>query len=851
MAEPLVTAIVSTWSAERFMAGCLEDLLAQTMADRIEILVVDACSPQNEGDIVRRFQQSHANVRYVRTAEREASSRTFNRAIGLARGRYLTTANTDDRHRPDFFERMTGVLERHPEFALVYADSWITTHANETFATHTATRRYAWPDYTHTTALSCCLFGAQPVWRRDVHAVVGHFDEACLRANDQDMFVRIAARFGAVHLAETLGLFLARPDSVSGADHRRETLAEVLAVLRRHRTGIPLNDLFPALRAPTNANDALAHAAALFEMGNLCALGPYNDGTLALDFWRRAIELPLGTPHVARIRCAYANNTGCVLAAAGERDAASRALRLAGDLPEAAHNRSLLAAAPPAQSPRLRDLAYAGIPHAVVTDSRRTRGLKLAPGGGYAFTPAHEQLPWNVYDGPDGVVRDERTWTLPTPHAATPSAQDHDTPEHVLLVMYGWADSGGGTILPRQFALALAARGHRVSVVYAAARAIPDLPPYGVHRTTEGGVALHGICNRPTAFMDLAAPEREIDDERVRTTFAALLDELAPEVVHFFNLHNLGMSLPAECRARAIPTLFSSNNYWPICPRLYLASERLDLCTGASADGTKCERCLGQTGTAAAHAARRRAGLAMLDDAIDLHLATSHRVRDLYVGAGADPARIRVLQQQPPTVDAIWERIGSRRVVVDRLSRPLRVAFVGSVLPHKGVHVLAAALQQIPPGAVECVVLGDQHKDYVAHLRGIDARHALHFVGGYPQQALPELLAKVDVVVVPSVWDDCAPLVVAEALAARAPVVGSRIGGIPDFVTDGANGFLFTPGDGKDLARCLAAFTTDPTLLGRMQAAIEAPRGFAAYVDDVLATYRSLPVSAPLALKAR
>jgi hypothetical protein len=145
-----------------------------------------------------------------------------------------------------------------------------------------------------------------------------------------------------------------------------------------------------------------------------------------------------------------------------------------------------------------------------------------------------------------------------------------------MLVMYGWSDSGGGTMLPRAFGKELATAGARVSVVYAAARPEPGLPPYGVKRHVEDGVELFGICNRPSAFMDLREPEREIDDPRIRGSFAALLDELRPDVVHFWNLHNLGMSLPGECRARGIPTVLSSNNYWAICPRLYLISERLE-----------------------------------------------------------------------------------------------------------------------------------------------------------------------------------------------------------------------------------------------------------------------------------
>lgn len=848
--EPLVTAIVSTYAAEHFLRGCLEDLLAQTIADALEIVVFDACSPQDEAAIVREFQRSHGNIRYLRTAERVPTSVAFTAATAIARGRYLTIANTDDRHHPDFLALLTQVLEQHPQYGLVYADSLLATRAHETFAHNTATHRQAWPDFTLTAALSCCLFGAQPLWRRSAHELAGGWDHALRRADDQDMFLRIAWRCGAVHLRQTLGLFLSRPDSTSGRDHRQQTLAEVLTVMRRHRTGIPLEDLFPLLRECPD--DAFARAAALFELGNLCALSPYTDAQLALDCYSRAAALPVPAAQRTLLRAAFASNSAALLACAGMDAEAARAFALCRDVPEAQRNQRLLAEARrrDAPPPPPVALSFIELAHPVVAHSRRGHALRRDGHGLLAV--AEERRPWDVFEGPNGVPiepaagihaaraeraeerGDERTIVLP--QAAPAAARGR----HVLLVQYGWTDSGGGTILPRHTALGLADHGCRVTVFCAAAQRDPTLPDYALRRHRDHGVEVVALYNRPALFMDLAAPDREIDDPRIRAIFAALLDELTPDVVHFFNLHNLGMSLPGVCKARGVPTVYSSNNYWPLCPRLYLASERIELCTGPGDDGSKCQRCLGQRDTAAGHARRCRAARSMLDQDVDVHLAVSQRVRDLYVQNGMDPARLRVVLQVPPQADSIWARTGATRRIVDELRRPLRAAFVGSCLPHKGVHVLAQALQLVPAGAVEAVALGDIPRDYRALLRQIDQRGALHCHGSYDQQLLPELLAKADVVVVPSIWDDCAPLVVAEALAARCPVIGSRIGGIPDFVRDGTNGLLFGAGDARDLASCLGSFTADRGRLGRLQRGITAPRGFAAWLDDLLAIYHEL-----------
>jgi glycosyltransferase involved in cell wall biosynthesis len=111
----------------------LEDLLAQTIADRLEIIVIDSASPENEGRIVREFQQHHGNVKYIRTPERETIYAAWNRGIKIARGKYITNANTDDRHRRDAFEQMAAVLDAQPDVALVYADVIKTATANETF----------------------------------------------------------------------------------------------------------------------------------------------------------------------------------------------------------------------------------------------------------------------------------------------------------------------------------------------------------------------------------------------------------------------------------------------------------------------------------------------------------------------------------------------------------------------------------------------------------------------------------------------------------------------------------------------------------------------------------------------
>ena len=92
--------------------------------------------------------------------------------------------------------------------------------------------------------------------------------------------------------------------------------------------------------------------------------------------------------------------------------------------------------------------------------------------------------------------------------------------------------------------------------------------------------------------------------------------------------------------------------------------------------------------------------------------------------------------------------------------------------------------------------------------------------GAIPHDQIAQALASIDVLVVPSIWPENAPLVIQEAFLAGVPVVASRIGGIPEMVTDGRNGLLFQAGDAEDLARTLARLLHEPGLLESLRAGI-------------------------------
>src|SRR5262249_5517492 len=144
-------------------------------------------------------------------------------------------------------------------------------------------------------------------------------------------------------------------------------------------------------------------------------------------------------------------------------------------------------------------------------------------------------------------------------------------------------------------------------------------------------------------------------------------------------------------------------------------------------------------------------------------------------------------------------------------------------------HLLLEAVSGLPADAVSVDVFGSHcayHGDdsYRFRIEPLLARPNIRVHGPLPHERVADGLTSIDVLVVPSVWPENSPLVIREAFLSGAPVVASRIGGIPEIVEDGRNGLLFEPGDTGDLRRALERLIHEPRLLDELRAGIPAVR---------------------------
>ena len=227
--KPLISAIVSTYASDRFLRGCLDDLLSQTIADQLEIIVVNSGSPENERTIVNEYLDSHDNIVSVHTPFRETVYQAWNRGVLMARGDFLTSANTDDRHRHDALEVMSNTLSNNPDAILTYAGYYVTEEENETFEESTKNHRksYLRPEYDRRLMLQGeCFPGPQPLWRKSAHQQFGLFSESLVSAGDLEFWLRISEKYDFLRIPEILGTYLTHPGSI---EHRDESLSKAEA----------------------------------------------------------------------------------------------------------------------------------------------------------------------------------------------------------------------------------------------------------------------------------------------------------------------------------------------------------------------------------------------------------------------------------------------------------------------------------------------------------------------------------------------------------------------------------------------------------------------------------------------
>ena len=429
------------------------------------------------------------------------------------------------------------------------------------------------------------------------------------------------------------------------------------------------------------------------------------------------------------------------------------------------------------------------------------------------------------------------------------------------------------------------AASHQVAVFHRVAQ--HDQPEYEV---TEDRVGELPVARLNRNFSDATSFEDTYRSAPAAKAFGAFLDRFQPDVVHFHHVTCLSTTCVHAAKQRGITVVYTLHDFWLLCPRGQRLRRDLTLCDQhTDADCVRCmayqlpidgghervgelyeraaalrryplpanvHRWLASRPFAAEDAAMaqiraRTRHILEMCERVDCFIAPLGFLRDRYAEFGVPRSKIKVSDYGFDL--GVWTPARSRPTAP---SGRLRVAYLGTWMPSKGVDVLLEAFRDLDPSRAVLDVHGyavpfDGVDSYEARLRDL-ATGASHIRLGqrYDPEAVPDLLAAADVLVVPSIWYENSPLTIHEAFLSGVPVVASGHGGMKELVRHGVNGLNFRPADAASLRWTLNRLVEDRGLLARLREGIPPVKSIADNAAEIEALYRKLREGDPVAAAA-
>jgi glycosyltransferase involved in cell wall biosynthesis/GT2 family glycosyltransferase len=348
----------------------------------------------------------------------------------------------------------------------------------------------------------------------------------------------------------------------------------------------------------------------------------------------------------------------------------------------------------------------------------------------------------------------------------------------------------------------------------------------------DDGIRVRIVTNNFTARNPFR--RNAIRDRRIERDFERFLKQQRPQLLHIHHLAGHAFSLARVARRLGIPIVLQIQDWWFLCARVNLYDRDGKRCTGPGLE--KCARCVTLTKVAPSaitnrllHAARRSAARDAID-AADAYVAGSEAIRDDYVRAGLiDAAKPFHMIPYGVSVSASAQ---TRRPA----HLPIRFGYVGSISPHKGVHIAVDAMRGLDPEQASLHVWGDAgaFPDYAADLA---RRGAIVFEGRFDEGAKPQVFASMDVLLVPSIGLESFGLAAREAMTCGVPVIASAGGALAEMFAPGDGGEFFPTGDSEALHSILRRVVEDPEIIDRWSARIRSPKRADDHAAEIEAVY--------------
>lgn len=294
----------------------------------------------------------------------------------------------------------------------------------------------------------------------------------------------------------------------------------------------------------------------------------------------------------------------------------------------------------------------------------------------------------------------------------------------------------------------------------------------------------------PSDMSRLKAFTRPFGDKEVRRKFGRLLDDFKPDVVHLNNIHTqLSPVIAGMAHERGIRVVWTLHDTKLVCP-CYTCTRDGRWCTECFTDkrAVMRHRCMpgGLIGAVIGYREIMKWSMDVLQEYVDLFLPPSQFMMDTCVAGGYSPGKFRVL---------------CNFIDVEKCKNPdFRkgdyYVYLGRVNEVKGVRTLCKAAAQLPH---KLIVIGDGPLSEELKVKSEESGAPIEFKGQMQWEEFRPILEGARFMVLPAEWSENNPLTVIESQSLGTPVLGARIGGIPELIEEGVSGMTFTSGDVEDL----------------------------------------------------
>ena len=372
---------------------------------------------------------------------------------------------------------------------------------------------------------------------------------------------------------------------------------------------------------------------------------------------------------------------------------------------------------------------------------------------------------------------------------------------------FGW----GYMQLCEEVADRLAARGHAITVLTSTYQDGPEIERcYDVHRTLE--IDPDWNAKKSAAWQFFV--ERRSRERRALAYFQEAISSLQPDIIFIWDAIGLPrvLLLAAETCASAT-TVYYFANYLPELPDEYIAywQREPSTITGKLTKGLLGRLALRQ--------------MRIEGKPIPLQyssaICVSHYLRQRFVSKGLIPENSVVIHNG---IDLSMFS-STRSDFSAPQSKQLSCLVAGRVVPEKGIHTVIEAVghldqQEETKGQASLTILGDGPGDYMNHLRQrvavLGIEDVVHFVAPVQRTQMPEILAKHDVLILPSEYAEPIARSMQEAMAMGLLVIGTTTGGSGELLRHERNGLAFPPADDQSLAAQLGLAITTPDLRAKL-----------------------------------